>query len=69
MTLDEIPQWEVLRSVGHILMWLQGGYAMTACGLWGPQGTIAQERPPRVCRACRRMLPRLSAPKDEKVAL
>jgi len=55
------------RGVDCIAASQQSGWALAACGQWGPREVYSSdERPKRVCRKCQEAIEKLSVPKDGK---
>lgn len=66
VTLDQVPMWT--DKAGHILMWSEGAgadtrWTQTLCGIFSNHYSATSDRPKRVCKSCRELLPR-AIPKE-----
>ena len=52
----QVPKWLILDAVGHVLASRTNWWNHALCGLSTPSGEVTQDKPPRICRACRTAL-------------
>lgn len=58
--IKDVRTWFVDRSqIGHIAVQTVHGWGYTACEVLSPNFAPQGERPNRICRKCRAMLPKL----------
>lgn len=66
MNLDRVPMWT--DKAGHILMWTERvgddiRWTQTLCGIFSNRYGETRDRPKRICKTCRELLPR-AIPKE-----
>lgn len=61
-----VKLWGVIQGVGHIAARVEGGWITSICPRWFT-GSATSERPKRICKECRRLLPRVRPVAAEEV--